>query len=55
MSDITNIQYSLKIHFTGIHDFKKLFSAKLYEKLDQDEISRTVLKILPLTPSRPGP
>ena len=39
MSDITDMQNSLNINFTGIHAFEYLFSVELYEKLDQDEIS----------------
>ena len=46
MSDIKDVQNSLNINFTGIHVFDYLFSVKLYEKWDQDEISRTILKIL---------
>ena len=45
MSDITDVQNSLNINFTGIHVFDNLISVKLYEKRDQDEISRTILKI----------
>ena len=40
MSDITDVQNSLYINFTGIHAFEYLFSVKIYEKRDQDEISR---------------
>ena len=42
---IIDVQNSLNINFTGIHAFEYLFSVKLYEKWDQDEISRTILKI----------
>ena len=45
MSDITDVQNSLNINFTGIHALEHLFSVKFYEKWDQDEISRTILKI----------
>ena len=31
MSDITDVQNSLNIDFTGIHAFEYLFSVKLYE------------------------
>ena len=31
MSDITDVQNSLNINFTGIHAFEYLFSVKLYE------------------------
>ena len=46
MSDITDVQNSLNINFTGIHDFDYLFSVKSYEKRDQDEISTTTLIFL---------
>ena len=46
MSDITDVQNSLYINFTGIHALEYLFSVKLYEKWDEDEISRKILKIL---------
>ena len=46
MLDITDVQNSININFTGIHAFEYLFSVKLYEKIDQDEISGTILKIL---------
>ena len=36
------------INFTGIHVFNYLFSIKSSLKRYQDEISRTILKILPL-------
>ena len=42
---ITDICDSLSIHFTGIHALGNLFSVKFYEKRDQDEISRTILKL----------
>ena len=32
MSDITDVQNSLNINFTGIHASENLFSVKLYEK-----------------------
>ena len=32
MSDITDVQNSLNINFTGIDAFEYLFSVKLYEK-----------------------
>ena len=31
MPDITDMQNSLNIHFTGIHAFENLFSVKSYE------------------------
>ena len=40
---------SLNINFSGIEAFEHLFSVKFYEKRDQDEISWTILKIIPLT------
>ena len=45
MSDITDMQNSLNINFTGIHAFETLFSVKLYEISAQGENSRTNLKI----------
>ena len=44
-SDITHVQNSLNNNFTGIHTFEYLFIVKFYEKQDEDEISRTILKI----------
>ena len=41
-----DMQNLLNINFTGIHVFDYLFSVKLYEKWNQDDISRTILKIL---------
>ena len=38
------LQNSLNINFTGINAFEYSFSVKLYEKLDQNEISSTILK-----------
>ena len=46
MSDISDVQNSLNIDFTGIHILDYSFSVKLYEKWGQDEISRTILKFL---------
>ena len=37
---------SLNIDFTGIHALGNLFSVNFYEKQDQNEISRTILKFL---------
>ena len=42
---IIDMQNSLNINITGIHSLEYLFSVKLYETRDQDEISRTILKI----------
>ena len=39
------LQNSLNIDFTGIHALEHLFSIKFYERWDQDEMSRTILKI----------
>ena len=39
------LQNSLIIDFIGIHALKHLFSIKFYEKLDQYEISRSILNI----------
>ena len=44
MSDITDVQNSLNIYSTGIHVIDYLFSVKFYKKLDQDDISRAILK-----------
>ena len=41
---IINMRNLLNIHFIGIHALGNLFSVKFYEKRDQDEISRTILK-----------
>ena len=42
---IIDMRNSLNIHFTGIHALGNLFSVKFYKTRDQDEISRTILKI----------
>ena len=42
---IIDMRNSLNIHFTGIHALGNLFSVKFYKNRDQDEISRTILKI----------
>ena len=41
MMDITDVQNSVNINFTGVQAFEYLFSVKLYEKCDI-EISRTI-------------
>ena len=45
-ASIIDMRNSLNINFTGIHALEHLFSVKFNEKWDQDEISRTILKIL---------
>ena len=42
---ITDMRNSLNIHFKGIHALGTLFSVSFYEIRDQDEISRTILKM----------
>ena len=48
MSDITDVQNSLNINFIGIHVFDYSCSMKLSLKRDQDEIARSIVKILPI-------
>ena len=42
---ITDMRNSLNIHFKGIHALGTLFSVSFHEIRDQDEISRTILKM----------